>query len=531
MWMDWDAIAAQPAVRRMAAVLRQDWGVWVGLLDAAGHATPLAGADVPIIRRACALLQANTLTGSEPGPASCKSAMRQWTELDTAREGAQPGACAASCHAKLGSLVYPLVVDGARVGSLYASGFLRAGSESRDIISLRGALRRTGMEDVDDAWIEQIPRLNAQDEQVLRRLLRALAIELEAQLAAYIATQHNQLADAQTYEMMLGKSPRMLQMFAFIERVARSRSTVLILGENGTGKELVARAVHQRSARAERVFLGQNCAAIPSDLIESELFGHKRGAFSGASRDRDGLFSAADHGTFFLDEIGEMELSMQAKLLRVLQEGTFLPVGDTAYRKVDVRVICATNRDLRGMVAAGTFREDLFYRVNVITIEVPPLRSRVEDLPLLIDHFLAHASREHGLPLKTLHEDTLDILKRHAWPGNVRELRHELERLVILSGAESILTPDMLSPRIRPQDTAPDVFALPAPGELTMPDAVDRLERAMIRDSLDRARGNKSRAARELGVSRRNLIRKIAAYGWETPEEEESAEEEGATEL
>jgi DNA-binding NtrC family response regulator len=525
MWMDWDSIAAQPGVRRMAAVLRQDWGVWVGVMDAAGHATPLAGGEAPLMRRACSTLQANTLSATDAGAASCKAAMREWTSAEVESSGPHPSACALACHAKLGALVYPLRADGARIGSLYASGFLRAGSESRDVIGLKSALHRAGVEEIPDAWIEQIPRLSTQDDQVLRRLLRALAIELEAQIATQRETRKPLIDGAETYEQMLGKSPSMLKMFAFIERVARSRSTVLILGENGTGKELVARAVHQRSARVDRVFLGQNCAAIPSDLIESELFGHKRGAFSGASRDREGLFSAADHGTFFLDEIGEMELNMQSKLLRVLQEGTFLPVGDTAYRKVDVRTICATNRDLASMVRDGTFREDLYYRVNVITIEVPALRQRVEDLPLLASHFLAHASREHGLPLKSLHEDTMAVMARHAWPGNVRELRHEIERMVILAGPADVLTPDMLSPRIQAQPDEPDAFALPAPGEMTLPDAVDRLERAMIRDSLDRARGNKSRAARELGVSRRNLIRKVAAYGWEAEDEAEDADE------
>jgi transcriptional regulator with GAF, ATPase, and Fis domain len=530
MWMDWDAIAAQPSVRRMASVLRRDWGVWVGLMDAAGQATPLGGADVPIGRKVCALLQANALSGDQPGPTSCRSAMMQWTSAQAPREGDQPGACAVSCHARLGALVFPLLHEGTRVGSLYASGFLRTNSEGRDIAGLVQALKRAGLEEPDARMIEEIPRLTAQDDQVMRRLLRALAIEVEAQIAAYIEARGGELVGVQSYERMIGKSDKMLKMFAFIERVARSRSTVLILGENGTGKELVAQAIHQRSARAARAFLGQNCAAIPADLIESELFGHKRGAFSGATRDREGLFSAADQGTFFLDEIGEMELSMQAKLLRVLQEGTFLPVGDTTYRKVDVRVICATNRDLRAMVRAGTFREDLFYRINVITIEVPPLRERVEDLPLLIDHFLAHACREHGLAPKKLHDDTLALMAKHRWPGNVRELRHELERMAILAGSEEVLTPDMLSPRIRQaaQQSAQDdaqPFAMPAPGTLTLHEAVDRLERAMIQDSLRRARGNKSKAARELGVSRRNLIRKVAAYGWETDDTDGDADD------
>jgi DNA-binding NtrC family response regulator len=528
MWIDWQAIASQQSLRRMAAVLRQDWGVWVGLIDLDGHAVPLASTDVTLRRPACALLEANALTDDQPGPKTCRSAMQRWHDADAPREGRQPGSCAVECHAKLGALVCPIKHRERRVATLYASGFLRASSAERDTQALRDAVSRAGHSAPPDSWFEVVPRLTAQDEQVLRRLLRALAAEAEALLEHHL--DKNPHEGAASYEKMLGKSPKMLKMFSFIERVARSRSTVLILGENGTGKELVAQALHQRSTRADQPFLGQNCAAIPPDLIESELFGHKKGAFSGASRDREGLFSAADHGTFFLDEIGEMTLAMQAKLLRVLQEGTFLPVGDTAYRKVDVRIICATNRDLRAMVKQKTFREDLFYRINVITIEVPALRERLDDLELLTDHFLANASREHGLGSKYLDDETLELMRRHTWPGNVRELRHELERMAILSGAQERITPELLSARILPAPDAADdeLGSLRSllDEKLTLPEAVDKLERAMIARSLERARGNKSRAARDLGVSRRNLIRKVAAYGWGREEDDEEQEDD-----
>ena len=243
------------------------------------------------------------------------------------------------------------------------------------------------------------------------------------------------------YSGMIGQSPKMRALFEMIERVAPTRSTILILGENGTGKELVAKALHTRSHRADRPFVAQNCAALPADLIESELFGHKRGAFSGAHRDREGLFEVADHGTFFLDEIGEMDLRLQTKMLRVLQEGTFLPIGDTTHRKVDVRTICATNRELVSMVERGEFRQDLYYRINVISLRVPALRERPTDIPLLAHALLSRACVTHARPPKTLHVETLQRLTSYAWPGNVRELVNEIERLVILTDDADEISP------------------------------------------------------------------------------------------
>jgi two-component system response regulator HupR/HoxA len=284
---------------------------------------------------------------------------------------------------------------------------------------------------------------------------------------------------------------------------------VLIQGENGTGKELVARAIHQGSPRVDRPFVVTNCSAFNDNLLDSELFGHKRGAFTGAVSDKPGLFEIADTGTFFLDEIGDMSPALQVKVLRVLQEGTFNRVGDTDTRKVDVRIIAATNRDLAAMVAAGQFREDLYYRIHVINLTLPPLRERVEDIPILAGYFLG--KQRHGSRDKTLSSGCLGKMMGYPWPGNVRELENEIERLVVLSGDDARIDEDLLSSRIRHHHAEPREEIALDPGSL--PAAVESLERRMIVDALRRHRGNKTRASADLKVSRRNLIRLVQKYG------------------
>jgi transcriptional regulator with PAS, ATPase and Fis domain len=311
-----------------------------------------------------------------------------------------------------------------------------------------------------------------------------------------------------SYAGIIGAAPGMLELYSLLDRVAPSDSTVLIQGENGTGKELVARAIHDRSPRRDHRFVVTNCSAFNDNLLDSELFGHKRGAFTGAVADKQGLFETADLGTFFLDEIGDMSPALQVKVLRVLQEGTFNRVGDTETRKVDVRILAATNRDLRAMVAAGQFREDLFYRINVINVLLPSLRERRDDVPVLIDHFLAR-HRRNGRPKRLSAECQAQMLG-YPWPGNVRELENEIERLVVLSGDGATIDTPLLSPRIRQYMPTEDEIA---PGdEGSLPAAVEALERKMIGAAIRRHGGNKTRAAEELKVSRRNLIRLVQKY-------------------
>jgi two-component system, NtrC family, response regulator HupR/HoxA len=327
-----------------------------------------------------------------------------------------------------------------------------------------------------------------------------------------------------SYRGIVGRSPAMQALFRMLEKVAPTHATVLITGENGTGKELVARAIHQGSARAQASFVAANCSAFNDNLLESELFGHRRGAFTGASFDKRGLFEEADNGTFLLDEVGDMTPALQVKLLRVLQEGTFMPVGGTQTKKVDVRIIAATNRDLAAMVKQGRFREDLYYRLHVVALRTPPLRERGDDLPRLIEHFLYRLGERHGRH-KTLDPVTFEKLKAHRWPGNVRELQNEMERIWVLSGDERTIGPEHLSrtlsavaPRdsvlpFEPVSTEATIAETIEPVDEPLHVSLERVERQIIERALGKVNGNRTRAAQALGVSRRNLIRKLQQLG------------------
>ena len=328
---------------------------------------------------------------------------------------------------------------------------------------------------------------------------------------ARISALNSELGERYRYDSMIGKSKPMQEIYALLDKVSNTDSTVLIQGENGTGKELIARALHFNSDRKERSFVTVNCSAFNENLLDSELFGHMKGAFTGAVKDKKGLFEAAHMGTLFLDEIGDMSLTMQVKLLRVLQEGTFTPVGGTEQRKVDVRVLAATNKDLKEMVETGEFREDLYYRINVINVVVPALRDRKEDIPVLIDHFMVRGCKEKNVPLKQLQKRTLERLLDYAWPGNIRELENEIERLIVLSGDETQITPDSLSPRIRDFGGQGKAQGVRVMGKLK--DSLEELERTMILEGLKRTGWNKSRLAKELGISRAGLIMKVDKYG------------------
>jgi two-component system nitrogen regulation response regulator NtrX len=311
---------------------------------------------------------------------------------------------------------------------------------------------------------------------------------------------------------IIGDSPAIRRLREQIGTAAPSNGRVLIEGENGSGKELVARAIHALSARRDRPFVEVNCAAIPEELIESELFGHERGAFTGAVSRRRGKFEAADGGTLFLDEIGDMSLKTQAKVLRALEEQAFERVGGRETIKVDVRVIAATNRDLTTLVGQE-FREDLYYRLNVIPIEVPPLRVRKEDIPVLIDHFIRIVCAENGKRSKVLSGEALAYFLAYDWPGNVRELRNMVERLVIMAPGDVIGVDDLPAP-LRPKDAA---GAGVDPRERSLRDARDHFERAFILAELRANDWNMTRTAERLGIERSHLYRKIRAYGISPP--------------
>jgi len=308
---------------------------------------------------------------------------------------------------------------------------------------------------------------------------------------------------------IVAASQGMIEVLELVERAAEFKSTVLLTGESGTGKEVLARAIHAQSPRRGEAFVAVNCAAIPENLLESELFGHARGAFTGADRARRGLFVEADGGTLFLDEIGELPLALQAKLLRALQEEEVRPVGESKPRHVDVRVLAATARDLEGEVRSGRFREDLFYRLDVLRVRVPPLRERREDIPLLVDHFLASFAAALGKPVRELADDALAKLVAYPWPGNVRELENVIERAVILVRGERIGTRDL-----PPNVTAPAREAPPGgAADFSLREARRACETQAIERALAATNGNRTHAARLLGISHRALLYKLKEYG------------------
>jgi len=340
-------------------------------------------------------------------------------------------------------------------------------------------------------------------------LRRALA---ERQLGAENRRLREQLDAKYGFENIIGISPAMQEVFETIRQAAPTRATVLIQGESGTGKELVARALHQCSPRRDGPFVPVHCASLSPTLLESELFGHEKGAFTGAVERRRGRFELADGGTLFLDEIGEIDAALQVKILRVLEERKFERVGGTDTLHVDVRLVAATNRDLKQKVADGTFREDLFYRLYVVNLTLPPLRDRDGDVVLLAQHYLKSLAAENGKPGLSLAPEALDALAAYPWPGNVRELRNVIERMVVL-GAGPVLTARDLPPTVRAAAAAP---ATTRAGRV-LRDA----ERQLILEALRRHKDNRTKAAQDLGISRRTLHRKLNEFGLRTPRDGE----------
>ena len=334
----------------------------------------------------------------------------------------------------------------------------------------------------------------AEERELLRRENRALRDEIRKE---------------NRFEDILAKAQKMQDIFRTISKIAEYKTTVLVSGESGVGKELVARAIHHRSSRRGGSFVAVNCGAIPENLLESELFGHKKGAFTDAVQDRRGLFEEADGGSLFLDEIGELPLALQVKLLRVLEDEKIRRVGDVRDIKVDVRIITATHRDLLAETKAGRFREDLFYRLNVLPIHVPPLRDRREDIPLLIDHFVARNNIRLGTSIRGLDTESRRLLFEYAWPGNVRELENTIERAMVLAEGDQIVAQD-LPDRLR--EARDPVQMQLASGELSVKKTMRIVEEILIRRALQRTKGNRTRAAEVLEISHRALLYKIKDY-------------------
>ena len=412
---------------------------------------------------------------------------------------------------------FPIVIDSDFMGGVICVGYFREGVTEGMKKELAKALAHFNLphQDIDIA-VGKVKVLDKDELPYFSELSDLVSQEIST-LHKEISVRDDRINELNKelgirykYDSMIGKSKPMQDVYSLLDKIRNSESTVLIQGENGTGKELIAKAIHYNSPRKDKVFVTQNCSAFNDNLLDSELFGHVKGSFTGAVKDKKGLFEVADGGTFFLDEIGDTSPSMQVKLLRVIQEGTFIPVGATEPRKVDVRILAATNKDLKDMVEKGTFREDLYYRINVINITVPPLRERKEDIPLLCEHFLARCAQEKNIKPKILTKRALEKIFDYPWPGNIRELENEMERVTVLAGNESKITVDMLSSRIREYGERSKVQGVRIQGKLR--DALEELEREMIREGLKRTGWNKSRLAKELGISRAGLINKVEKY-------------------
>lgn len=413
---------------------------------------------------------------------------------------------------------FPIMIENDFMGTVVAMGFFKEGPDANRPTEVRERLAAFGAgSDTIDQCLGKFKYLADEDKQHFCEVVNLVAEEvvtLHLEITRRedrIRELNKELGSRYKYDNMIGKSKPMQALYSLLDKIKSADTTVLIQGENGTGKELIAKAIHFNSPRKGRPFVIQNCSAFNDNLLESELFGHIKGSFTGAIKDKKGLFEVADKGTFFLDEIGDTSPTMQVKLLRVLQEGTFTPVGSTEMRRVDVRIIAATNRNLKEMVEQGTFREDLYYRLNVINLRVPPLRERKEDIPLLAEAFLQKASEANGGQKRTLTRRGLEKLYDYAWPGNVRELQNEMERLVVLAGEETKILPEMLSPKILEAGEKSKVQGARLQGKLK--DALEDLEREMIKEGLRRTGWNKSKLAKELGISRAGLIMKVEKYG------------------
>src|SRR5258705_1258868 len=446
-------------VRRIRETVRRWWGIELSFTDAHGFVLDHGkGIIIPPQNRIC-----TACLGDKEGLRRCTQSIEKALQKVSSRTG-----LLGPCHRGLEIVGTPISFAGERQGSLFACGFLgeeKARNARERAVSTVRALKLPVI-DPEDAF-ESVQRIEAREVPRLADLMDTPVDEIDAYQAA-VARRERRIRDLQDelegryrFADIIGKSESMRRVYDLLDKLVASDVTVLVHGENGTGKELIARALHFNGPRKDKQFVAQNCSALNDQLLESELFGHVKGSFTGATRDKPGLFKVADGGTFFLDEVADMSPAMQVKLLRVLQEGTFVPVGGTRPEKVDVRIIAASNQDLREAVQRHEFREDLFYRLHVVALEVPALRERLDDLPLLLEHFLDSIAKRTGKPRKRLHPELVAAFYEWHWPGNVRELENEIERLCVLAGEPEVIPPQLRRPRPAQAPAGPAQLAAP----------------------------------------------------------------------
>ncbi|MEZ4403476.1 MAG: sigma 54-interacting transcriptional regulator [Kofleriaceae bacterium] len=504
-----------PTVALIRELVRRWWGLELAFADAKGYVLDHAeGKIFPSQNELCRLA-----LFSKEGFRRCNESVKVVSDhLAAGRAsgaGEPPTALVHSCHLGFDVVAAPLWIDGELAGFVFTGGSVRAAHGPVAAAELLRKVREFADVDGDGAQaVADIPQMTDAELEHLRDLIGAAAAECVRAAPRFVGATAP--ATGHPFSEIVGSSPAVRDVMRLLEKIVKSESTVLIHGESGTGKELIARAIHYHGPRAKKPFVVQNCSAFNDNLLESALFGHVRGAFTGAVKDQKGLFETADGGTFFLDEIGDMSAALQVKLLRVLQEGTFMPVGGTKPVKVDVRIIAASHKDLTAMVANRQFREDLYYRVNVLKITLPPLRDRQTDIPTLVEHFIRKHRRGDGGEVPRPTDAALAMLVAYGWPGNIRELENEIERALVLGGDTVEIGPELLSQRIRDAAAAPVTPRTP-PRELTgtLREVVEQVESDLILAGLIRTHWNKSQLAKDLGISRSYLIQKCAYYGLE----------------
>ena len=518
--MNYEEFERLHVVRRMRQIVGNWWKVQLNFTDSRGFLRGVPqGRFFNPANRVCAFI-----TQNQEGFKDCMSTARMCTASTS--ESSSPRS--STCHAGFSTLTIPIRIEGKYMGALFADGFLMQETSAEQKLKLRTYLSSKFPNNAQalENYIDSLPVMSKKEVSYLTELVDVVIEEVLtlrktlSESGERLEALSQELSEKWDFGKMVGRSQPMVNLFKLLTKVCESDATILVTDENGTGKEGIARAIHFNSKRKKQNFVVQNCGALNDNLLESELFGHVKGAFTSAIKDKKGLFELADRGTLFLDEIGDTSPAMQVKLLRVLQEGTFIPVGGTEQKKVDVRILAATNKNLEQMVREGSFREDLYYRLNVIPVKVPPLRERKEDIPLLVNKFLDDYAIATNASRKKMARECLEKLEGHDWPGNVRELQNEVERLCVLAGSDTEIGGEMLSDRVRvkKEDKFP---GLRVDGKLK--DAIEELERKMIYDCLIRENWNKSRAAKILGISRAGLIMKCEKFGLDKHDDYKSA--------
>ncbi|MEK6584204.1 MAG: sigma 54-interacting transcriptional regulator [Nitrospirota bacterium] len=448
-----------------------------------------------------------------------KQASNSWIKKLTTltRDSKQP--FIDKCPSGLTGLIVPIFNNDNCLGYVMAVGVLDHALSKKEIEDLKNDVSHLGVEPEEfEKRLIEVPVVNSEKLEVFKGLLQTMVEEMVSYQREITKEEHpspfTEMMNKFDFSSVVGKSAPLLKIFGTLEKIIPSDSTVLLLGESGTGKEMIARIVHYNSPRRDKAFIAENCSAFSENLLESELFGHEKGAFTGAIIQKKGLFELADGGTFLLDEIGDTSPALQTKMLRVLQDGVFKRVGGTKFIHVDVRIIAATNKDLKKMVEKGTFREDLYYRLNEIKIHIPPLRERHEDIILLSNYFLTKFCTDRNIPVKQLSDEVMEYFTNYNWPGNVRELQNEVKRTTLLAGFDTIITRKLLSPNIVEEVEKKSYLKKPKTSG-TLKSIVETIERDVIREGLERTNWNKSKLARDLGISRKNLILKVLKYGLE----------------